>query len=190
MLTIADIFKTLSPLLPGQIGLFDDEYEPRAFGDNFQYQGTATILIEAGGLVNDDEKQEIRKYYFTAILSGLISITTNSYATQEINNYFSIPKNNKQIFHVLIQNIELNGIRLDIGLNYEEKPNSDGTGTTKNYSIQDLGDLHTFSAYHIYDGSRLTINGEVLLNKPAHFNLLKDSTILLSFKNGLLESKL
>ena len=69
MLVIADIFKDINPLLPQHIGLFDDEFEPRAFGDNFQKAGTSTILIEAGGYKRDFEKQEIRKYYFGAILS-------------------------------------------------------------------------------------------------------------------------
>ncbi|RYE26921.1 MAG: peptidase M14, partial [Sphingobacteriales bacterium] len=74
MFVIADIFNDLNEILPEQIGLFDDEFEPRAFGDNFQKAGTSTILIEAGGYKNDPEKQEIRKFYFASILSGLISI--------------------------------------------------------------------------------------------------------------------
>src|SRR5690606_9709375 len=59
---IADIYEELNVYLPKQIGLFDDEYEPRAFGDNFQLAGTSTILIEAGGQYKDEEKQEIRKF--------------------------------------------------------------------------------------------------------------------------------
>ncbi len=51
MLVIADMYQTCQSFLPQQIGLFDDEYEPRAFGDNFQAAGTSTILIEAGGLL-------------------------------------------------------------------------------------------------------------------------------------------
>lgn len=117
-----DMFTAVTPFLPGHIGLFDDEHEPRAFGDNFQLRGTSTILIEAGGLVNDDEKQEIRKYYFLAILAALHSISTKTYQQQQLANYFDIAKNNKQIFHILIHQIRLNGIEVSIGINYEEKP--------------------------------------------------------------------
>ncbi|RZK53763.1 MAG: hypothetical protein EOO91_17095 [Pedobacter sp.] len=92
MLVIADMFKDLDEYLKQHIGLFDDEFEPRAFGDNFQKAGTSTILIEAGGYQTDFEKQEIRKYYFASILSGLISIASKTYKKQDLKNYFSIPK--------------------------------------------------------------------------------------------------
>ena len=51
--------ETLQKLIPQQVGKFNDEFEPRAFGDNFQKAGTATILIESGSLLNDLEKQMI-----------------------------------------------------------------------------------------------------------------------------------
>ena len=79
MLVIADMFETVAPIIPGHIGLFDDEYEPRAFGDNFQKLGTSTILIEAGGFKGDPEKQHIRTFYFAAMLKGIKSIATKSY---------------------------------------------------------------------------------------------------------------
>ena len=60
--------ETLQKLIPQQVGKFNDEFEPRAFGDNFQKAGTATILIESGSLLNDLEKQEIRKLNFYALL--------------------------------------------------------------------------------------------------------------------------
>ncbi|MBB5437356.1 hypothetical protein HDC92_001028 [Pedobacter sp. AK017] len=190
MRVIADMFTAVTPFLPGHIGLFDDEHEPRAFGDNFQLRGTSTILIEAGGLVNDDEKQEIRKYYFLAILAALHSISTKTYQQQQLANYFDIAKNNKQIFHILIHQIRLNGIEVSIGINYEEKPMAKAGATFKNYTIQDIGDMDNLSAYHIYQGADLQVNGEVLLYENADFQLLSKGEIILSFKNGILESKL
>jgi hypothetical protein len=188
MLVIADMFKAVSPYLPGQIGLFDDEHEPRAFGDNFQFKETSTILIEAGGLVNDEEKQEIRKYYFLAILAALHSISTKTYPQQQLANYFNITKNNKQIFHILIHRVILEGIEVSIGVNYEEKPLAEGIGTYKNYIIQDIGDLDILSAYHIYQSADLQVNGKIVLYENANFELLSDGVLLLSFKNGILAS--
>ena len=52
---------------PGQVGRYNDDFEPRAFGDNIQKWGTSTILIESGGFQNDTEKQEIRKLNFVSI---------------------------------------------------------------------------------------------------------------------------
>ncbi|MGI9552034.1 MAG: M14 family metallopeptidase, partial [Aurantibacter sp.] len=55
----------------GQVGRYNDDFEPRAFGDNIQKWGTSTILIESGGYVNDREKQEIRKLNYVSILSAI-----------------------------------------------------------------------------------------------------------------------
>lgn len=186
MLVIADMFKDLDPLLPQHIGLFDDEFEPRAFGDNFQIAGTSTILIEAGGYQNDFEKQEIRKYYFGAILSGLISIAKETYKQQNQNNYFVIPKNNKQIFHILIHQVRLNGIEVSIGINYEENPTIDGNSTSKTYNIEDIGDLNFCDAYQKYSSNTLEIIGDIILYKEANFDLLDNNQIILSFRNGKL----
>ncbi|MFA6276795.1 MAG: carboxypeptidase, partial [Pedobacter sp.] len=184
MLVIADMFSDLDPLLPKHIGLFDDEFEPRAFGDNFQKAGTSTILIEAGGYSNDYEKQEIRKHYFTAILSGLFSIATKSYHQQDLKNYFTIPKNNKQIFHILIHEVIVDGIEVSVGINYDECPNSDGCSTTKTYSIQDIGDLSFCDAYQNYSSPSLSINGNITLYQNANFELLDGDKTILSFENG------
>lgn len=186
MLVIAEMFKQIDPLLPKQIGLFDDEFEPRAFGDNFQKAGTATILIEAGGFAADFEKQEIRRYYFGAILAGLVAIATKSYAQQDLKNYLSIPKNNKQIFHVLIHQVMLNGIEVSVGINYDECPAVDGYSTTKTYSIQDIGDLSFCDAYRTYTSAQLHLKGNIILYQEAHFELFDNNELILSFQNGKL----
>ena len=189
MLVIADMFATLDEILPQHIGLFDDEYEPRAFGDNFQAAGTSTILIEAGGYPNDAEKQEIRRYYFASILSGLIAIASKSYEKQNTANYFAIPQNDKQIFHILIHNLILDGIRVSIGINYDECPNEDGMSTYKTYCIQDIGDLSFCDAYEVYNAENCALEGYVTFNANADFKLLKEMQIILSFKNGDLLQK-
>jgi len=189
MLVIADMFSDLDQFLPKHIGLFDDEFEPRAFGDNFQKAGTSTILIEAGGYTNDYEKQEIRKHYFTAILSGLFSIATKSYHQQDLKNYFVIPKNNKQIFHVLIHGVLLDGIEVSVGINYDECPTSDGCSTFKTYSIQDIGDLSFCDAYQNYSSPSLSLKGNVTLYQPANFELFDGDKTILSFENGTINFK-
>jgi hypothetical protein len=186
MKVIADMFEVITPIIPGHMGLFDDEYEPRAFGDNFQKLGTSTILIEAGGLYNDPEKQKIRTYYFAAMLSGIHSIATTSYSEKNTDQYFLIPKNNKQIFHILIHGLSLNGIVTSVGLNYDECPTPDGTQTVKTFSIQDIGDLSFCDAYQTFNSSNFRLNGEIIFNQKAHFELLDENEMILCFQNGLL----
>jgi hypothetical protein len=190
MKVIADMFSELDWALPGKIGLFDDEHEPRAFGDNFQKAGTSTILIEAGGLHGDPEKQEIRRYYFSAILAGLQSIAGRGYQQQTVSEYFRIPKNSKEIFHVLIQDVLIQDFRSSIGINFEALPDEYATATEHTYTVEDIGDLRYSSAYDVYTASGLRINGTVVLAQPAHFDLLRGDVVILSFRNGKLQSKL
>ena len=72
MKVIVQMNKVLQKFAPGQVGRYNDDFEPRAFGDNIQKWGTSTILVESGGYPEDPEKQEIRKLNFVSILSALI----------------------------------------------------------------------------------------------------------------------
>lgn len=186
MLVIADMFETVSPIIPGHIGLFDDEYEPRAFGDNFQKLGTSTILIEAGGFKEDSEKQQIRTFYFAAMLKGIVSISLKSYLKKNTSHYFDIPKNNKQIFHVLIHGLTINGVKTSVGINYDEYPTNDGAGAVKIFSIQDIGDLSFCDAYQTFSSERFKLSGEIVFNQNANFELIDGDELVLSFQNGLL----
>jgi hypothetical protein len=190
MLVIADIYNILNTFLPHSIGLFNDEHEERAFGDNFQQAGTSTILIEAGGMLNDEEKQLTRKYFFLSILTGLFSIQSRSFKNFTTADYFKIPANSKEIFHIMIKNISFNGIILSIGINYQEEPLPDGLSTIKTYIIEELGDISNLGAYYIYDGTKLKLVGDVKLYKNADFQVYESETLILSFKNGNLQTKL
>jgi len=68
MKVIAAMNEALQTVIPGQVGKYDDTFEPRAFGDNIQKWGTSTILIESGGYTDDPEKQFIRQLNFMAII--------------------------------------------------------------------------------------------------------------------------
>lgn len=192
MQVIAAIFEELNTYLPRKIGLFDDEYEPRAFGDNFQLAGTSTILIEAGGLQGDPEKQQIRKYYFLSILKGLHSIASGSFKIQDIDTYRRIPKNTKKIFHLLIHNVMLQGVKVSIGLNATETyleglPPELPIQSIKTYYIQDIGDLSFCNGYEVCDGTGCILRGDLIFDELANFELQNADKIILSFSNGIPE---
>jgi hypothetical protein len=189
MLVIADIYSELKELLIDKIGLFHDTYEPRAFGDNFQASGTATILIEGGRLIGDQDSQEVRKMVFKSILKGLNSIASGTYFLQKVEAYQAIPKNTKGLFHILIREIQITGVITSIGVNCKSYPNQSGTALEHFYTIDDLGDLSTMHAYEVYDGEDLIISGDVHFDKPAEFDLLQGSQTILSFRKGILQPK-
>ncbi|MEW6702435.1 MAG: M14 family zinc carboxypeptidase, partial [Bacteroidota bacterium] len=48
MQVICKVYEVLSNFIPGQIARYKDDFEPRAFGDNFTKKGISTILVESG----------------------------------------------------------------------------------------------------------------------------------------------
>ena len=186
MQVIAEIYETLKNFLPGRIGLFPDDFEPRAFGDNFQLAGTSTILLEAGGYKDDYEKQEVRKYFFLSIFKGLSSIVSDSFKEKTIEAYHEIPKNDKQLFHVLIDKVAVNGLITSVGLNYEEIYNPEEQKLVRKYYVIDIGDLRYSNSYQCYEGEELKINKFLTINSLANFELLQNDKKILSFSNGIL----
>jgi len=192
MQVIALMNKELQKNIAGSVGRFDDEYEPRAFGDNFQAAGTSTILIEAGGFYNDPEKQYIRKIYFKAILAGLISIAEESYLNVKHDEYFLIPENKKLHFDLLLRNCNLqkNGIpyMIDIGLVAVEKINDDLKSVSYTYVVNELGDLSQYFGYEEFNCEYFSTTEirSLKIDEPADIIIQYDVNILLTIENGTL----
>ena len=167
--------------VPGQVGRYNDDFEPRAFGDNLQKWGTRTILIESGGYPGDPEKQRIRRLNLLGLLAGLHAIASGSYATVPLDDYWAIPENQSNGMHeVIVENVALpsagDTFVMDVGFRLNEQT----TGrelrrhTTSGY-VSDLGDLHIFGAFARIDarGMRVktgTVHPGVLT--PAAFSRL------------------
>ena len=146
---------------PGQVAKYNDDFEPRAFGDNIQKWGTSTILIESGGYANDVEKQEIRKLNYVSILSAIYTIARGNYVDIPIADYEKIPENDRKLFDLKITNAtyELldNTYVLDIGINRLEVAIENSTDFWYSSRIIDQGDLSTYYGYKTFDASGYTI---------------------------------
>ncbi|QCX38538.1 peptidase M14 [Aureibaculum algae] len=140
---------------PGQVGRYNDDFEPRAFGDNITKWGTSAILIESGGYLNDVEKQEIRKLNYVSILSAIYTIANGDYNDIAVEDYNKIPQNDRKLFNLKIKNLtyELNGkpYKIDLGINRIEVDNRENTDFYNVGRIVDLGDLSTYYGYETFD---------------------------------------
>ncbi len=142
---------------PGQVGRYNDDFEPRAFGDNIQKWGTSTILIESGGYPNDTEKQEIRKLNYVSILSAIYTIAKDSYQDIPISEYEKIPENDRKLFDLKITGAKYellgNTYTLDLGINQLEVDYEGNTTFWYSSRILDQGDLSTYYGYENLDAS-------------------------------------
>ncbi len=92
------IVQALNQFIKGNIAKYDDGYTPNAFGDTFSDLGTATILIETGGLHGKDEMYLI-KLNFIAFLTALQSLVDGSEKTADIKIYENLPENSGGRLH-------------------------------------------------------------------------------------------
>ena len=151
----------LQKYAPGQVGRYNDDFEPRAFGDNIQKWGTSTILIESGGYPEDIEKQEIRKLNYTSILSAIYTIAKTSYEAISIEEYEKIPENDRKLFDLKITGVNYNlmgeNYTLDLGINQIEVDYPEHNSFWYSSRILDQGDLSTYYGYETLDASAYTI---------------------------------
>lgn len=161
MKLIGYLFNLLNAFIPGHIAKYSDDFEPRAFGDNFTKWGTSTILVESGGWRGDWEKQFQRKINYLILLMSFKSIAEKSYNEIPLNVYESIPSNEKQMMDVIYRNLKTsngkNSYLIDIGINFEEKDFDNHNKFYLSGNIEDLGDLSVFSGYDDFDFSGYTI---------------------------------
>jgi hypothetical protein len=146
---------------PGQVGRYNDDFEPRAFGDNIQKWGTSLILIESGGYKNDAEKQEIRKLNYVSILSAIYTIANEDYKNIPIEGYEKIPENDRKLFDLKLSGLTYKLLNkdyiIDLGINLLEVDNANHTNFYNIGKIIDQGDLSTFYGYETFDAGGYTI---------------------------------
>jgi hypothetical protein len=86
------MIEALNQFIEGNIGRYDDEYNPRAFGDRISEWGTPVILIETGALHSKDEMFLI-KLNFIAYLTALQSLVDGSEKRADAKIYENLPFN-------------------------------------------------------------------------------------------------
>ena len=151
--------EALQRYIPGQVGSYNDAFEPRAFGDNMQRWGTSTVLIESGGYADDPEKQHIRRLNFMLLATGLYAIATRDYEDRSLADYQRIPRNNRHLYDLIIRNVQYeekgNLYTADIGIHRDEVPFNQHRNFFYNSRIQALGNLSDRYGYRELDATGL-----------------------------------
>ncbi len=186
MKVIAFMNGIIQQYAPGQVGKYNDDFEPRAFGDNIQKWGTSTILIESGGYSNDVEKQEIRKLNYVSILAAIYTIAKGNYTDISLDDYWNIPENDRKLFDLKITNATYKIFDrpyiLDIGMNRLEVNRQDFNSFWYSSRVIDQGDLSTYFGYETFDATGYTIReGRVApetIKGPAQLNQVNAMELL------------
>jgi hypothetical protein len=150
---IAELYNVVSEYIPGHIGRYSDDHEPRAFGDNFQKWGTSTILIETGGWKDDPQKQYLRKINFILLTSAMLSIAEKSYLNADPGIYEKIPFNEELLKDLVLRNMiyEKNGTKIKVDISADRMERVADNNLIYHSVIDDIGDLSVFYGYEDYD---------------------------------------
>lgn len=156
---ILSMNRALQTKSPGNVAKYNDDFDPRCFGDTFQGMGISTILIESGGYYHDPEKQFIRQLNFLALLSAFESIATASYEKENLRDYELIPENDNSLYDVFVKNVTINKegyeFKTHLGINRSQIRSSDNAGMTYNGRIAELGDQELVFGYDEIDATGL-----------------------------------
>jgi hypothetical protein len=179
MQLIGQLKDILEDFIPGHIGRYSDEFEPRAFGDNFQKWGTSTILIETGGWKDDPEKQFLRKINFITFLAAFKSIAEGDYKNESLETYDNMPLNEEDhVMDLILRNLSYKigdkTITVDIGINRTEVNTDSARNFYLDGKVVDIGDLSIYSGYEDYDLSGMEIaEGKTYEDNFSSFEELK-----------------
>jgi len=89
----AAIARTLEPFAPGGIGRYDEDWNPRAFGDNVTAWGTPVVLIESGGIPSGRPLTDLTRLNYVALLSVLASLVRDDLAGESPDLYENLKRN-------------------------------------------------------------------------------------------------
>ena len=74
------IVAALEPFMPGGMARYNEDWSPRAFGDNITAWGTPVVLIESGGVPAGYELTDLTRLNFVALLTVLRDLARDDLA--------------------------------------------------------------------------------------------------------------
>ena len=174
----SDIIALLDNRLPGRLARWDETFNPRAFGDLMQQWGTSTVLLEAGGIEGDAQKQQLRQYTFAAIVGGLQSIAAGTYVDADASLYHQLPENGQVWDDLLLEGATVHAtgktpVQADVLINFRHAL------SFEQGRIIDIGDLQSRAVRRRLDARGLHLHAlpdaRLAVDAPARLKLSRDT---------------
>ena len=190
----AAMIGALNQFILGNIGRYDDDYNPRAFGDRISEWGTPVILIETGALHTKDEMFLI-KLNFVAFLSALQALVDGSESKADPKTYETVPFNaDGALFNAIFHNANIinpsqsiEPFQSDVAVTAERRrANQDAP-----MFVREIGDLAVFRGLDNYDSKDYYVvakSNPIRIGTPVHFLFYrKDKAANIDWKAADLE---
>ncbi|MEZ5308341.1 MAG: M14 family zinc carboxypeptidase [Pyrinomonadaceae bacterium] len=150
------MIEALKQFIPGNIARYEDDYNPRAFGDMISAWGTPVILIETGGHHGKDEMFLIR-LNFIALMTALQSMVDGTQDSADAKIYERLPFNDTgNIYNYIFRKANVINFRetatpyvADIAINRERRRQEQLAPVF----VREVGDLSIFKGLEEIDAS-------------------------------------
>jgi hypothetical protein len=92
------VARTLSQFVPGGVARYDEDWNPRAFGDNLTAWGTPVVLIESGGVPAGLVPGDLTRLNYVALLAVLQGLARDDLAGEDPALYEALKRNGEGQF--------------------------------------------------------------------------------------------
>jgi hypothetical protein len=92
------IAAAVEPFFPGAVSRYDEDWSPRAFGDNITAWGTPVVLIESGGLAPGRPPTDLTRMNFVALLTTLAGVAADDLAGHDPAVYDRMTRNETDVY--------------------------------------------------------------------------------------------
>jgi hypothetical protein len=164
----AAIVEALAPFMPGGMARYDEDWSPRAFGDNLTAWGTPVVLIESGGVPSGHEFAVLTRLNFVAILTALEGLARDDLAGYDPHVYENLLRNQSNAWSdvvvrdaYVLQPGTTRAYRADLAFDRLRSDRQDvgcSQGATVRSRISEIGDARFLGA-----GESLEANNSLLL---------------------------
>ena len=159
------IAEALEKFAPGQIGRYDETFNPRAFGDNITASGTPVVLIETGAWPTKPRESPLVRLNFVALMTSLDALATGKVDQADKTRYERLPENQSQVLAILLRGVTIvNGTGIpafvsDVGIGGSRRVRTSGGERLlqETLSVDDIGDLSFMGAFEVVEGKGLTV---------------------------------
>jgi hypothetical protein len=92
------VARTIEPFVPGGIARYDEDWNPRAFGDNVTAWGTPVVLIESGGVPPGRPLTDLTRLDYVALLAVLYGLVRDDLAGETPDLYEGLKRNEEHLW--------------------------------------------------------------------------------------------
>ncbi|HVS65552.1 MAG TPA: M14 family zinc carboxypeptidase [Thermoanaerobaculia bacterium] len=87
------IVSSLAPFTAGGVARYDEDWSPRAFGDNLTAWGTPVVLLESGAPPDSGDLEQLTRLNFVALAVVLRELAADDLAGHDPKVYEDLPRN-------------------------------------------------------------------------------------------------